>query len=166
MDPMGNITITYITLLGTKKKNPHPQDAGSSPRVVDMKPFFPDRKKTPNETWDLCHDCILGAWGGKKQQLQLKDVAFLECFLLGPAMIFNRQYKGMREKNPVLVGGGCRSPQDIHSELETISFLADFSSNIGHLVRQLPMFRFHVSFFSKGLCFIRFATSTLDDPDS
>lgn len=66
------------------------------------------------------------------------------------AMIFNRQYKGMREKNPVLVGGGCRSPQDVHSELETISFLADFSSSIGHLVRQLPMFRFHVSFFRRG----------------
>ena len=51
----------------------------------------------------------MASWGpgwGKKQQLQLNDVAFMNVFLLGPAMIFNRRYKGMREKNPVLVGGG------------------------------------------------------------
>lgn len=69
--------------------------------------------------------------------------------------------KGMREKNPVLVGGGRVDLHKIFTRnLETISFLADFSSSTAAHV-QVPC-----KFFSKGLCFIGFATSTLDDPDT
>lgn len=74
--------IYIYTLLGTKKTlNPSgPQDAGTSPRVVDMKPFFPDRKKTRTKPGTFVTMASWGPGWGKKQQLQLKDVAFMNVF--------------------------------------------------------------------------------------
>ena len=65
-------------------------------------------------------------------------------------------------KKTLVFGGwvGVDLHKNIHSELKKkYCFLADFCKAAAHV--QVPC-----KFFSKGLCFIGFATSTLDDPDS